>query len=77
MREFSQIYPDKDKYWYETSNTVVILEGNLEKIQTFLKQNNQEWVEFKEPDLGNRLTGIGFLGNEITHKETRKLKLVK
>jgi hypothetical protein len=66
LREFAANYPEIEKQWHETSNTIVILavpdEAALAALAEDLRGTGHlppwSFSEFREPDLGNSLTAI-------------------
>jgi peptidyl-tRNA hydrolase len=75
LREFAATYPDIEKQWYETSNTLIMLEVPTEKdlFQLHLEAglHNIPVVAFQEPDLNHSVTALA-LG-----PSARKLEIVR
>lgn len=76
MRAWSEEHPELDGHWFRNSNTVVCLEGEVEKIHSKLQNLNVPHALFREPDLENKLTCLVFLQNEVTKKISKGLPLV-
>ena len=62
MREFKQEHPQVEQVWYETSNTLALLEVEDEPaLKNLLERARWKGVSasaFYEPDRGNELTAI-------------------
>jgi len=64
IREWSERYPAEDRVWYQTSNTLALLEVPDElALQRLLKRANLHGIPaapFQEPDRDNELTAVAF-----------------
>lgn len=62
LREFVAVYPDHDRRWFETSNTLVLLEAeNASELLVLRDRANDRdipVVVFREPDLDNAITAL-------------------
>lgn len=62
LREWSATHPDKDKVWYETSNTLAMLtvqnEASLDDLLERALQYGLPVAAFYEPDRQDELTAI-------------------
>jgi len=62
LRQFVAEHPEIDKAWFETSNTIVLLEvPDLEALSdlTFeLDRRDITYSQFIEPDIGHELTAV-------------------
>ncbi len=70
LREFADKYPEDDKTWYETSNTLVLLETDETHLLDLAESAKYKGVPvavFKEPDLGDITTAIalGWAGKSL------------
>jgi peptidyl-tRNA hydrolase len=67
LKEFNVMHPEKDKLWYEMSNTLALLEVNdepaLEKLLEKALWRGVAVSSFREPDRQNELTALA-LGPE-------------
>jgi peptidyl-tRNA hydrolase len=77
--QFCNDFPQHQKKWYQSSNTVVVLSvSNHEELQKFSKELKEKSVEhscFYEPDLENELTAIALVPNPKNKKLCSKFKL--
>lgn len=62
MRQWTAEHPEEDRRWFEESNTLVLLEAANESDLTALvgraRDAGVSCVEFREPDMEDRLTAI-------------------
>lgn len=62
--EYSMHHPKACRAWYESSNTVALLEARDERALNKLLDRAREigatFVEFREPDLSDQLTAVVF-----------------
>jgi hypothetical protein len=62
LRQFTADHPDADLEWFETSNTIVLLEvldiDELSDLAFDLERQGARIAKFIEPDLGYELTAI-------------------
>lgn len=68
FREFIEHYPDLEKLWYRTSNTIVIL-GVPSEAHLWELENNKGVLKttiFREPDWEDSLTAIAFQPGEMS-----------
>lgn len=64
LREFSEFHGALDREWYESSNTLVLLEvGGKEDLEVLARTGEARGVpcaRFHEPDLGGDLASVAF-----------------
>lgn len=63
FREYVEQYPEMERLWYTTSNTVVVIdsfhhEQALAAFADKLRSRGVSVAEFREPDLDNALTAL-------------------
>ena len=77
--QFMMEHPLKAKLWHYSNNTVICLKAenhnDLYEIIVKLIELNIDISVFKEPDKGNKITSISFIGNEKNREITKKLSL--
>lgn len=77
--QFSMEFPDDQRSWFNTSNTVVVLAAkdkeDLDKFAESLKQAGVRHSLFYEPDIGNELTALTIVPTPEAKKLCSKFKL--
>lgn len=67
QRQFAAEHPDADRRWFDTSNTLVLLEvpgeRELEELERRARIAGTALATFREPDFGHQLTSLA-LGPE-------------
>ena len=67
------------KKWYKKSNTVVNLSvDTIRQLNSLIKKLTKLNIPisvFKEPDIGNKITSVSFIGNEDSKKLVKNLPL--
>lgn len=70
FREFVHYFPEIEKNWYQTSNTIIIKGIANERELLHLGQKairqNIKFATFREPDLGDQLTAVAFEPGDLT-----------
>jgi peptidyl-tRNA hydrolase len=79
MTEFMVQYPESARSWYAQSNTLVLLaakdEHELQRISDKAFDLGVQTATFKEPDLGNAITGIALEPSSKNHRICRGLPM--
>jgi peptidyl-tRNA hydrolase len=77
--DFTFQHPGQAAEWHKSSNFLIYLSVNNEQelsvLSEKLKLSGVKVTEFREPDLGNQLTAIAFLSDDVTKKFTSGLPL--
>ncbi len=77
--QFANDFPEEQRKWFETSNTVAILATSsleeLELLSTKLTEVGVRHSRFVEPDIGNQLTSIAIVPGPEVKKLCAKYKL--
>lgn len=71
VAQYAIKHPLEFKNWNTVSNTVCCLECDPDKLLYLIQEMKMlglEYVEFKEPDIGNQLTSIAICVDTKTHK---------
>jgi hypothetical protein len=79
LREFAALFPEEDRRWYETSNTLVMKtvrnEFALHSLLTQAKHKQVKTAPFREPDRQNEMTAIALEPSDATEVLCRGLPL--
>lgn len=79
LAEFASTYPDKFKSWHEIGKNLIVLsttnEKQLIKLSEAFKQENLDFVLFREPDIGDHATAIAVEPSEKAYKLVSSLPL--
>jgi peptidyl-tRNA hydrolase len=77
--QFMVQYPESARSWYAQSNTLVLLaakdEHELQRISDKAFDLGVQTATFKEPDLGNAITGIALEPSSKNHRICRGLPM--
>lgn len=79
MTEFMLRYPDTARQWYAQSNTLVLLavenEYELKRILDKAFDLGVHTATFREPDLGNSITGVALQPDSKNHRICKGLPM--
>lgn len=79
FREFIEYYPEIEKDWYKTSNTIVVLGCENEHALAYLRlgavERGIKFSIFREPDMDNSMTAITFQPGSKTSEYLANLRL--